>query len=53
MGTGDMENAFKRSLKDPAGFWGEAAEAVHWHKKWERCWTTADSRFIAGLPGER
>jgi len=23
-------------LRDPAGFWGEAAEAVHWHKKWER-----------------
>ena len=35
MGTGDMENAFKRSLNDPAGFWGEAAEAVHWHKKWK------------------
>ena len=28
-----MENAFKRSLNDPTGFWGEAAEAVHWHKK--------------------
>ncbi|HKN35762.1 MAG TPA: AMP-binding protein [Terriglobales bacterium] len=28
--------AFDRSLKDPAGFWGEAAEAVHWYKKWDK-----------------
>jgi len=25
-----------RSLKDPVGFWGEAAEAVHWYKRWEK-----------------
>lgn len=36
MATGALENAFNRSLKDPAGFWGEAAEAVHWYKKWEK-----------------
>lgn len=27
---------FDRSLKDPVGFWGEAAEAVHWYKRWEK-----------------
>ncbi len=36
MGTGALEAAFDRSLKDPAGFWGEAAEAVYWYKKWEK-----------------
>jgi propionyl-CoA synthetase len=36
MGTGALEEAFSRSLKDPAGFWGDAAEAVYWHKKWHR-----------------
>ncbi len=25
-----------RSLSDPEGFWGEAAEAVHWFERWER-----------------
>ena len=25
-----------QSLKDPEGFWAEAAETVQWHKKWER-----------------
>src|SRR6266852_3791868 len=36
MGTGALQDAFNRSLKDPAGFWGEAAEAVYWYKKWEK-----------------
>jgi len=36
MGTGALQEAFNRSLKDPAGFWGEAADSVHWHKKWDK-----------------
>jgi propionyl-CoA synthetase len=34
--TGALDAAFNRSLKDPAGFWGEAAEAVYWHKRWDK-----------------
>lgn len=30
------EAAFKRSIEDPAGFWGEAAEDCHWTKKWDK-----------------
>jgi propionyl-CoA synthetase len=26
----------ERSLKDPDGFWGEAAETIDWHKRWDR-----------------
>ncbi len=26
---------FRRSIEDPEGFWAEAAEAVHWEKKWD------------------
>jgi propionyl-CoA synthetase len=36
MAKGALDYAFKRSLEDPAGFWGEAAERVHWYKKWEK-----------------
>jgi len=36
MGTGALQAAFDRSLKDPASFWGEAAEAVYWYKRWEK-----------------
>ncbi|MFP2956813.1 propionyl-CoA synthetase [Myxococcus sp. 1LA] len=25
-----------RSLRDPEGFWAEAAEGIHWFKKWEQ-----------------
>ena len=25
-----------RSLSDPESFWGEAAEAIHWTKRWDR-----------------
>ena len=42
MGKGALQAAFERSLKDPVGFWSEAAEAVHWHKRWEK--TLDDSR---------
>jgi propionyl-CoA synthetase len=27
---------YQKSINDPQGFWGEAANAVHWHKKWDR-----------------
>jgi len=36
MGTGALEQAFSRSLENPAGFWGEAAEAVYWHKRCDK-----------------
>jgi propionyl-CoA synthetase len=28
--------AYERSLRDPEGFWGEAAEDVHWFRRWDR-----------------
>jgi propionyl-CoA synthetase len=27
---------YARSLEDPDGFWAEAAEAIHWERKWDR-----------------
>ena len=35
-----MKNAYdeiyRRSLADPSGFWAEAAQDIHWDRKWER-----------------
>ena len=28
--------AYKRSIEDPDGFWGEAAEALVWTRKWDK-----------------
>jgi propionyl-CoA synthetase len=33
---GAYQAAFERSLRDPEGFWAEAAEAIHWNKRWNR-----------------
>ncbi|MCC7290808.1 MAG: acetate--CoA ligase [Phycisphaerales bacterium] len=39
-----------RSLKDPEGFWGEAAAELHWFRKWDRVldWKLPDSKWFAG-----
>ena len=33
---GKYEQVFKKSIEDPNGFWGEAAEAITWYKKWDK-----------------
>ncbi|MGH6912474.1 MAG: AMP-binding protein, partial [Geminicoccales bacterium] len=34
--SGEFERVYARSLRDPEGFWGEAAEALHWERRWDR-----------------
>ncbi len=34
--TNRHEEALAKSLNDPDGFWGEAAEDLHWYKKWDK-----------------
>ncbi|MBU2603920.1 MAG: propionyl-CoA synthetase [Actinobacteria bacterium] len=33
--SANYAEVFSRSLEDPEGFWAEAAEAIHWDKKWD------------------
>ena len=30
------DEVYQESIKDPEGFWGKAAEDVHWHKKYDK-----------------
>jgi len=39
---GKYEEAFRRSLQDPEGFWAEAAERLRWRKKWSRVLDKSD-----------
>ncbi|ESQ14124.1 MAG: propionyl-CoA synthetase [Thiohalocapsa sp. PB-PSB1] len=39
---------YERSMRDPEGFWGEAAEALHWDRRWER--VLDDSRVTPDAP---
>ncbi len=48
---GDLQRAFDRSLRDPEGFWGDAAEAVHWYRKWDRVLDDSDKPFYRWFTG--
>ncbi len=45
------EEAFERSLKDPEGFWGEAAEACFWYKKWDKVLDDSNKPFYRWFVG--
>ncbi|MEJ2738224.1 MAG: acetate--CoA ligase [Dehalococcoidia bacterium] len=32
----EYKKLYKRSIEDPEGFWGEAAEQLDWYKKWDK-----------------
>jgi propionyl-CoA synthetase len=52
---GDMKPSYQalyqRSLTDPEGFWAEAAEELHWHRKWDRVLDDSNKPFYRWFPG--
>ena len=48
---GRYEDAFRRSLDDPAGFWAEAATAIDWYTKPERILDDGNPPFYRWYPG--
>jgi propionyl-CoA synthetase len=42
-----------RSLRDPEGFWGEAAAAIHWERRWDRVLDSRRPPFHRWFPGGR
>jgi len=42
---------YLRSLRDPEGFWGEAAEALHWERRWERVLDDSRAPFYRWFAG--
>ena len=49
--TGRYEEAFSKSINDPEGFWGEAAEAIHWYKKWDKVRDDSNKPFYRWFTG--
>jgi propionyl-CoA synthetase len=45
------ETAFQRSINDPEGFWGEAAEDCHWYKKWDKVLDDSNKPFYRWFVG--
>src|SRR5215470_14187349 len=51
MGKGSLQATHDQSLRDPASFWGEAAEAIHWCRKWEKVLDDSHQPFYRWFVG--
>ena len=49
--TRSYDAVYTRWLNDPENFWAEAAEAVHWEKKWDRVLEDSRPPFYRWFPG--
>ncbi len=46
-----FEKVYRRSLEDPEGFWGEAAEDVVWVKRWDKVLDASNPPFYRWFVG--
>ncbi len=49
--AGAFEKLYTQSLEDPEGFWAEAAEDVHWYKKWDQVFDNSRQPFYQWFKG--
>ncbi len=49
--TSSYDAVYARSLKDPEGFWGQAAEELHWKKRWDRVLDSSRAPFYRWFAG--
>ena len=48
---GKYDDVYARSIRDPIAFWAEAAEEIHWHKKWEKVLDDSNKPFYRWFTG--
>ncbi|MDX1594494.1 MAG: propionyl-CoA synthetase [Gammaproteobacteria bacterium] len=48
---GKYDEMYRRSIEDPEGFWGEAAEAISWTKKWDKVLDASNKPFYRWFAG--
>ena len=51
--VGEYARVYARSLADPEGFWGEAAEALPWDRRWDRVLDDSRPPFYRWFAGGR
>lgn len=49
--TNAYDEAYRRSMEDPEGFWGEIAEDVRWIKKWDKVLDDTNKPFYRWFTG--
>jgi propionyl-CoA synthetase len=50
---GRYDEVYRRSLSDPEGFWGEAAEEIDWERRWDRVLDDSNPPFFRWFRGGR
>ena len=48
---GAYEAAYRNWLRDPERFWAEAAEAIHWYRRWDEVLDTSRAPFYRWFTG--
>src|SRR5678815_4287775 len=48
---GDYETAYRAWLRDPEAFWAEAAESIHWYKRWDKVLDDSRAPFYRWFSG--
>jgi quercetin dioxygenase-like cupin family protein len=49
--SGPYQQAYTRSIEDPEGFWGDAAEEIDWIKKWDKVLDDSNKPFYRWFTG--
>ena len=49
--TSRYDETYRRAMADPEGFWAEAAEAIHWTKRWDRVLDDSNPPFYRWFVG--
>jgi len=50
-GPSEYQRAYERSLRDPEGFWAEAAQAISWTRPFDRVLDDSRAPFVRWFPG--
>jgi len=45
------EEIYRRSINDPAGFWGECADQLHWYRRWDQVLDESSAPFYRWFVG--
>jgi len=45
------DQVYARSINDPVGFWAEAAEEIHWYRKWDKVLDESKKPFYRWFTG--
>jgi len=46
-----FDQIYRRSIEDPEGFWAEAAEAIHWDRRWDKVLDDSNKPFYRWFIG--